>query len=116
MQLAGSILSQLRVECLVEGGRADVPIGFYDAKRSTLVAGGHAGGVAVVFPPSGEDGEVEDFIGGVGAGVSGVEGSEGTTVEVLLVATREVLLKTAEIDLHFIYKIIGRAILRRGRG
>ena len=47
----------------------------------------------MVLPPPGEEGEVEDLIGGVGAGVGGDEGGEGTTVEVLLVATREVLLE-----------------------
>lgn len=66
----------------------------------------------MVFPPSGQEGWIEDFVGGVGAGVGGDEGSEGTAVEVLLVPPGEVLLKIAEIDLHFIYKIIGRAILR----
>lgn len=66
----------------------------------------------MVIPPPGQEGEVKDLIGGVGAGVGGDKGSEGTTVEVLLVATGEVLLETAKIDLHFIYKIIGEAILR----
>lgn len=112
LQLAGPILGQLRVQSLVEGGRADVPIGFYSGEESTLVAGGDAGGVAVALLPPGEEGEVEYLVGGVGAGVSRDEGSDGTTVEVLLVATREVLFESAEIDLHFIYKIIGWAILR----
>jgi hypothetical protein len=55
----------------------------------------------VVFPAFGQEGQVECFVGGVGARVGGDEGGQRPRVEVFLVPPREILLEGAEIDLHF---------------